>query len=81
MMEKQANLRCGFCSGELEAIHLSPRVQTGLLSMLFGYSIGTHARLVWSYPARPYQENEIPFQKQYDGHRCSKCGRIVFRHG
>ena len=79
-MEQQAKLRCSFCGGELEAIRLSPGVHTGLLSMLVGYSIGTKPRLTWSYPAHPYQETEVPFQKQYEGHRCSKCGRIIFRH-
>lgn len=69
---------CPFCGGTLEVVRLIPEVKLGLLASLFGYAIGTKARLSWSRPGENYAPTAIPEKSNYDGYRCASCGRITF---
>src|SRR5215217_2014394 len=57
---KTSNVNCPFCGGILEPVNVIPDVKVGLLSSLFGYSIGTKARLSWSGPGENYAPTGIP---------------------
>lgn len=78
-MQEDDKVRCASCGGEMELIRLSPKVSVGALNPLFGFSVGSKARLFWQSVDRPFDETEVPYRKHYDGQRCKGCGQIIFR--
>ena len=58
---------CPFCGGKLEPVKIIPDVKLGLPTSLFGYSIGTKARLSWFRPGENYAPTRIPERSAYEG--------------